>query len=156
MKKFLQIPFILGITCLIQLVFLAPAQSEISAETDASKPENQNSTVKEEFVFNFNNVFDYSTCLDVIVLAYEQRNTELQSAIKNDCANNVLQNFGSNLAKDTALRLVESANLHATEGLENPLYPTLGVRRRIAINLGYVYAPDKNNPDILKYIDQAN
>jgi hypothetical protein len=52
-----------------------------------------------------------------------------------------------------ALQLVKSANLYATEKLENPLYPSLGLRRRIAINLGYVYDTDKSNPDILKYIN---
>ena len=155
MKKFLQIPLTLGIATLIQLVSLSPSQAEIVAETNASQPKSQNSRVK-EFAFNFNNVFDYSTCLDVIVLAYEQRNAELKNAIKNDCANNVLETFGNTLAKNEALELVESANTHATEGLENPLYPTLGVRRRIAINLGYVYEPDKNNPDILKYIEKSN
>ena len=64
-----------------------------------------------------------------------------------------MNTFGNDLSKDEALQLIELANLHATEGLENPLYPTLGLRRRIAINLGYVYDTDKNNPDILKYIN---
>ena len=155
MKKFLQISLTLGIATLVQLVSLAPSPAEIVAETNDSQPQSQNSRVK-EFAFNFNNVFDYSTCLDVIVLAYEQRNAELKNAIKNDCANNVLDTFGNTLSKNEALELVESANTHATEGLENPLYPTLGVRRRIAINLGYVYEPDKNNPDILKYIEKSN
>jgi hypothetical protein len=91
--------------------------------------------------------------LDVILLAYEKRQVELEKAFKNDCANNVLQTFGNNLTKDVALQLVESANLYATEKLENPLYPSLGLRRRIAINLGYVYETDKRNPDILKYIN---
>ena len=90
------------------------------------------------------------------MLAYEERSAELENASKNDCATDVLNTFGNDLSKDVALQLVKSANSYATEELENPLYPTLGLRRRIAINLGYVYDTDKNNPDILKYVDSES
>ncbi len=106
----------------------------------------------EEIEFNFNNSYDYGACLDAILLAYEGRNTELAKAPKNECATNVLSVVGNNLSKDTALKLIKSANFHATEVLEDKLYPSLGIRRRVAINLGYVYDIDKNNSDILKYI----
>ncbi|MEM7761324.1 MAG: hypothetical protein AAF298_24825 [Cyanobacteria bacterium P01_A01_bin.40] len=108
----------------------------------------------QEFVFDFNNTYDYATCLDVILLSYEGRSSELENAAQNDCGTKVLTTFGNNLPKDVAFKLVEMADTHATEGLQNPLYPTLGLRRRIAINLGYVYDTDKNNPDILKYVNQ--
>lgn len=151
MKKLLQISLITGIIFAIQTVRPILSQTEIETQPDPTREQGRNSN--QEFSFNFNNTFDYATCLDIILLAYERRNAELKNAFKNDCATNVLNTFGSNLSKDEALQLVDSANSYATEELENPLYPALGLRRRIAINLGYVYDADKNNPDILQYIN---
>lgn len=152
MKKFLQIALTIGISFAFQSVLPSSAQVEIKPKLNLAQSQTQNSQIK-EFTFDFNNTYDYATCLDVILLAYEKRNTELEKASKNDCANNVLQTFGNNLSKEVALKLIESANSHATKTLETPLYPSLGLRRRIAINLGYVYDTDKRNPDILKYIN---
>lgn len=154
MKKPWQILLIIGITFTVQSARSISAWAEIKTQPDLteSTTPNQNNKTK-EFVFNFNNTYDYAACLDVILLVYERRNAELENVFKNDCATNVLNTFGNNLSRDVALQLIKSANLHATEGLESPLYPTLGLRRRIAINLGYVYDTDKNNPDILKYIN---
>jgi hypothetical protein len=152
MKKFLQISLITGIIFAVQSVRPILSQTEIETQPDPTGEQGRNSKTQ-EFSFNFNNTFDYAACLDVILLAYERRNAELQNAFKNDCATDVLNTFGNNLSKDVALQLVDSANFYATEELQNPLYPTLGLRRRIAINLGYVYDADKNNPDILQYIN---
>ena len=151
MKKFLQVISIIGINLAVQSVLLIPASAQIETEPNRTQPEAPNS--KANFTFDFYNTYDYNACLDVILLAYEERSAVLENVYKNDCATNVLNTFGNNLSKDVALQLVESANLYATEKLQNPLYPTLGLRRRIAINLGYVYDTDKNNPDILKYVD---
>ena len=155
MKKFLQVISIIGINLAVQSVLLIPASAQIETEPNSVQPEIPNSKAN-EFTFDFYNTYDYNACLDVILLAYEERNTELENVYKNDCATNVLNTFGSDLSKEVALQLVKSANLYATEKLQNPLYPTLGLRRRIAINLGYVYDTDKNNPDILKYVDSES
>ena len=109
-----------------------------------------------QVVFNFNNVYDYSTCLDVILLAYEDRQLELQNTPKNECANNILNLLGNNLSRDLTLQLIISADVYATETLVNRLYPPFGLRRRVAINLGYVYDIDTNNDDILKYVSDNN
>ena len=130
----------------------SPAQIETKPSNSGAKA--QDSRI-EEIVFDFNNAYDYGVCLDVILLAYEGRNTELEKVSKNECATNVLNVFGNNISKDIALELIKSANFHATEVLGNKLYPSLGIRRRVAINLGYVYDIDKNNSDILKYVDSA-
>lgn len=147
MKQF-KLPSIIGITITVLLALSTSAHASES-KPNSVKPTAEDS--KTEFTFDFNNTFDYAACLDVILLAYEKRNAELENTFKNDCATNVLDTYGNNLSKDEALQLVESADLYATEALVSPLYPTLGLRRRIAINLGYVYDTDKNNPDILKY-----
>lgn len=152
MKTHLQFLLTIGISFAVQSVLLIPAHSEVQHQTNFAQSPTQNSKI-EQFTFDFKNTYDYATCLDIILLAYEQRSVELEKAFKNDCANNVLQTFGNTLSKDVALGLVKSANLYATEKLATPLYPSLGLRRRIAINLGYVYDTDKKNPDILKYIN---
>ena len=155
MKKLLQVSLVIGINLAVQSLLSIPAFAQIETEPNRTQPEAVGSE-SNEFTFDFYNTYDYNACLDVILLAYEKRNTVLENVYKNDCATNVLNTFGSDLSKDVALQLVESANSYATEELENPLYPTLGVRRRIAINLGYVYDADKNNPDILKYVDSES
>lgn len=152
MKKLLQVSLIIGINLAIQPFLSISSPAEIKTEPNLSQFKTSDSKAN-KFTFNFNNTYDYNACLDVILLAYEERNAELENVYKNDCATNVLNSFGNNLSKDVALQLVKSANSYATEELKNPLYPTLGLRRRIAINLGYVYDTDKNNPDILKYVD---
>jgi hypothetical protein len=155
MKNLLQVSLIIGINLTVQSALSIPAYAQIKTEPNLSQSKTLNSKAN-EFTFDFNNTYDYGACLDVILLAYEERYAELTNVYKNDCATNVLNTFGNNLSKDVALQLVKSADLYATEGLEDPLYPTLGLRRRIAINLGYVYDTDKNNPDILKYIDSES
>ncbi len=150
MKKLLKISSIIGIAFAIQSGLSISSQAEIKTQSNLNLSKTPNSKIQ-EFAFDFNNTYDYAACLDVILLVHEKRSAELENVSKNDCATKVLNVFGNNLSKDVALRLVKLANLHATEGLENPLYPSLGLRRRIAINLGYVYDMDKSNPDILKY-----
>ena len=152
MKNLFLVSLTAGITA-IQLTLPLSSHAQIESEPSNSTTQDSQLDSSQEFAFNFDNTYDYAACLDVILLAYERRNAELANVYKNDCATNVLNTFGDDLSKDEALQLVESADLYATETLENPLYPSLGLRRRIAINLGYVYNMDKNNPDILKYIN---
>ena len=150
MKKLLQVSLTIGITLAVQSALSTSSYAETKIQSNFAQLKAQNSKVK-EFTFDFKNTYDYAACLDVILLAYENRSAELENVYKNDCANNVLDTFGNDLSKDTALQLIELADIYATTKLQNPLYPTLGLRRRIAINLGYVYDADKNNPDILQY-----
>lgn len=155
MIKLLQKLLIITIASTVQLALATSSQAEIKAQAALDESQPQNSQI-EKFAFDFNNTYDYAACLDVILLAYEQRNRELENVYKNDCATSILNTFGNDLEKDLALQLIKSADSHATKKLENPLYPSLGLRRRIAINLGYVYDMDKNNPDILKYINSES
>ncbi len=128
--------------------------AEVEAKPNDSVAKAQDTRI-EEIAFDFNNVYDYGACLDVILLVYEERNIELEKVSKNECATKVLNVFGNNLSQDIALQLIKSANVHATEVLEDKLYPPLGIRRRVAIELGYVYDIDKNNSDILKYVSSS-
>lgn len=155
MNKLLQISLTMGMTLAVQSALTISSQAEIQTEPNLVKSKTENSKV-EEFTFDFNNTFDYAACLDVILLAHEKRVAELENVFKNDCATNVLNTYGNNLSQDVAFQLVKSADFYVMEELEDPLYPTLGLRRRIAINLGYVYDIDKSNPDILKYINSAS
>lgn len=149
MNKLLQISLTIGVIFTVPSALATSSYAQTQTQPNAVQPKTQNSQVK--FAFDFKNTYDYAACLDVILLAYENRTAELNNTFKNDCATKVLDTFGDDLSRDTALKLIESADMYATTKLENPLYPTLGLRRRIAINLGYVYEADKNNPDILKY-----
>lgn len=155
MKKLLKISLVIGTALTLQSALTLSSQADSNIQPNLVKVETEKNKAQ-KFTFDFNNTFDYAACLDVILLKYEKRDAELENVFKNDCATNVLNTFGNDLSKEDALQLVKSANLYATEGLENPLYPSLGLRRRIAINLGYVYDTDKNNPDILKYTEEES
>ena len=82
-----------------------------------------------------------------MLLAYEQRQIELETTPKNECAEEIFRVLGQNLSHDVTLQLVTAADKHATQELEDKLYPPLGLRRRVAINVGYVYEIDRNNSD---------
>ncbi len=114
-------------------------------------PETQDPRI-EEIVFDFDNSYDYGTCLDAILLSYEGRNSELKNAAQNDCSEQVFEVFGEDLSRDVTLQLIESANYHATRELRITLYPSWGLRRRVAINFGYIYDIDRNNNDVFQYL----
>ena len=130
-------------------------QEEPTTTTTETRPINSSlsGTRLGDFAFTFDNAFDYSSCIDIILLAHEQRIGDLEQARQNQCANEVLATFGTNISRELALELVEASNIHATEKLERSLYPVLGIRRRAAINLGYVYDIDRNNPEVLKLLN---
>ncbi len=164
MNKILEASMILGIVLTVQPAIAYPIESDTSKNTVSSTqvlnnqqyvnpvPETQDPRM-EEIVFDFNNSYDYGTCLDAILLAYEDREFELELAPKNDCTNNVFSVFGQDLSKDITLQLIELANSHATTELGGTkLYPSLGLRRRVAINLGYIYDIDRKNNDVLQYV----
>ncbi|MGK7949723.1 MAG: hypothetical protein AB4368_13265 [Xenococcaceae cyanobacterium] len=132
------------------------ANNKIYPETiESTIPNNTNSLpekVEETgIIFNFANAYDYNVCLDNILLAYENRQTELEQSTKNECANNILNTYGDRLSQATALDLITSADNYATQVLDVQLYPTYGLRRRVAMHFGYIYDIDRNNEDILRY-----
>jgi hypothetical protein len=104
----------------------------------------------------FNNAYEYGTCLDAILLAYEGRERELERLDDTDCVNNVIDNYGTTISRDTALQLIQLAHYRAITFLPSDLYPTLGLRERIALDLGYLYDIDKDNPTILERLDEYN
>ena len=114
-------------------------------------PETKDSRI-DEIVFDFDNSYDYGTCLDAILLAYEGRNAELKNAAQNDCSDRVFEVFGENLSKDVTLQLIELADSYGTTELDLKLYPSWGLRRRVAINFGYMYDIDRDNNDVVKYL----
>ena len=133
-----------------------PAATVNSRSNPQKNPDSVAKTEKskiEQIEFTFNNSYDYGACIDAILLAYEKREFELENARKNECANNIFNVVGSNLSQETALELIKLADNHATKVLEDKLYPSLGLRRRVAIAVGYIYDIDKNNNDVLKYLN---
>ena len=156
---------LLSTTAIAQAHCLSGVEATEGKSTHSHTPESSNTietvpvdsdqsgTQVGAFTFTFDNAFDYSSCMDIILLAHEQRISDLQQARQNQCANDVLATFGTNISRGLALQLVEAANTHATEKLESSLYPVLGIRRRVAINLGYIYDIDRNNPEVLKLLN---
>lgn len=129
------------------------ANSTTDSQAEYKNPQPQTKDPRiDKLKFEFDNSYDYGTCLDAILLVYEKRIIELENVAKNQCANNIFTVFGNSLSKDISLQLIYAANTHATQVLEDKLYPSLGLRRRVAINLGYIYDIDRRNEDILKYV----
>ena len=105
-----------------------------------------------DMVFTFNNRYDYSTCIDAILLIYEGRDSDLQRMEGNECTQKVTDLFGTQLSEALALQLIDIANFRATKLLKLSLYPSLGLRQRVAMRLGYIYDVDKNNSEVLKLV----
>ncbi len=117
-------------------------------------PEIQDEKIN-QMIFGFRNLYDYGVCLDVILLAYEKNLTNLDAIEKNDCVNSFLELFGSELSKDQALLLIDATNNYVATSMQPRLYPPYGLRRRIAINFGYIYKIDQNDAQMLKYANSA-
>jgi hypothetical protein len=96
--------------------------------------------------FTFTNLYDYSTCLDGLLLLYEGR-LQLQKA-NNPCLDRIIEIYGNNLSQQQGREIVELANFRATRLLTGRLYPPLGIRRRVAIAFGYIYDMDANDPQM--------
>jgi hypothetical protein len=96
--------------------------------------------------FTFTNLYDYSTCLDGLLLLYEGR-LQLQKA-NNPCLDRIMDIYGNNLSQQQGREIIELANFRATRLLAGKLYPPLGIRRRVAIAFGYIYEIDANDPQM--------
>ncbi|MDJ0648931.1 MAG: tetratricopeptide repeat-containing serine protease family protein [Xenococcaceae cyanobacterium MO_188.B19] len=110
----------------------------------------------EQMIFGFRNAYEYGVCLDLILSTYEKNPINLERIEKNDCINSFLELFGTELSKDAALLLIDSANTYAITSMRPALYPSYGLRRRAAINLGYIYKIDQNDSQMLEYANSAH
>lgn len=106
-------------------------------------------------VFTFNNSYEYGNCLDILLLAYEGRMEQLERTSStmgiDNCSQQILKIFGNSLNRDQMLQLVDLANFRATSLLDKKIFPSYGLRRRIAIELGYLYEIDLNDQQMLEY-----
>ena len=109
----------------------------------------------DQMIFGFRNTYEYGVCLDAILAVYEKNLISLDRMEKNNCVNSFLELFGTELSKDTALLLIHSANTYATTSIRPALYPSYGLRRRAAINFGYMYKIDQNDSQMLEYANSA-
>lgn len=109
----------------------------------------------QNITFTFNNVNEYGNCLDVLLLSHEGRIEQIALTLnaqrQNVCAEQVFNIFGNNLNSDQMLQLVDLANFRATSLLDKKIFSSYGLRRRIAIELGYIYEIDLNDPQMLEY-----
>mgnify|MGYP000002369514 CR=1 FL=1 len=108
----------------------------------------------------FRNVRDYTKCLENVLLLYEKYEkpeefTELSSEDRNKCTLDVAQVYEySGLPPCEARRLIEEADIFATDRLRPPLFPDRGIRVRIAQNFGYLYRVDRDDRQILNVLPQ--
>ncbi|MGI0480478.1 hypothetical protein ACN4EE_06775 [Geminocystis sp. CENA526] len=109
----------------------------------------------QNIVFTFNNSYEYGKCLDILLLAYEGRIEQLERTSNamgiDNCGQQILEIFGNNINADQMLQLIDLANFRATSLLNNKIFPSYGLRRRIAIKLGYIYEIDLNDRQMLEY-----
>jgi hypothetical protein len=109
----------------------------------------------QHITFTFTNVADYGDCLDILLLSYENRPEQVTRTIGaqggNACAEQIFSVFGNNLNRDVMLQLIELANFRATSLLAGKLFPSYGLRRRIAMHFGYLYEMDLDDPKMLQY-----
>ena len=116
------------------------------------RPERRNRDVSSS-LFTFNNLHGYNNCLDHIILNYERRNQYLRTLdregkIEDSCIEEIFDTFGTDLDRDLVLELIEVADDRATSLSIQKLYPGYGIRRRIALQLGYVYEIDREDEQV--------
>ena len=99
----------------------------------------------------FSTLYEYNNCLDELMLIYEGRlNRTGYGSLKSPCAVEVVKLYGNPPTREEMLEILDLANFRATKLLDNPVYPALGIRRRVIQNTGYVYDIDENNPEVLR------
>ncbi|MGK7944971.1 MAG: hypothetical protein AB4058_10935 [Microcystaceae cyanobacterium] len=116
-------------------------------------------------VFKFTNLYDYSSCLDDILLVYEGRLRRENGQItliypemsrihekKSNCIDKVIDIYGNRLNNQQTYELLNLANFRATQLLDARLYPPRGIRRRAAQLVGFIYEIDRTNAEILQLV----
>ena len=138
---------------------IAYSQSDLCRNHVNPIPERRNRDVSED-LFTFNNLHGYNNCLDHILLTYEGRyrylrSLERQGKIQDSCIEEIFDTFGRDLDRDLVLELIEAADARAELLSEQKLYPGYGIRRRIALQLGYVYEIDRRDPEICSLAENS-
>jgi len=129
------------------------AESYLCDDYDNPRPERRDREVRDS-LFTFNNLYGYNNCLDHIVLNYEGRDRylrtlEREGKIQESCIEEVFDTFGTDLDRDLVLELIEVADERAELiSEEKKLYPGYGIRRRIALQLGYLYEIDREDEQV--------
>ena len=138
---------------------IAYSQSDLCRDYVNPIPERRNRDVSED-LFTFNNLHGYNNCLDHILLTYEGRyrylrSLELQGKTQDSCIEEIFDTFGRDLDMDLVLQLIEAADARAELLSEQKLYPGYGIRRRIALQLGYVYEIDRRDPEVCSLAENS-
>lgn len=128
------------------------SQDDLCEDYVNPRPERRNRDVSRQ-LFDFNNLHTYNTCLDHIILSYEGRNRYLrvledEGKFQDSCIEEIFDTFGTDLDRDLVLELLEVADDRAQTLSVDEVYPGYGIRRRIALQLGYLYEIDRNDEQV--------
>ena len=122
-----------------------------SESFDTAEPQISSGSNLENLELTFSTLYEYNNCLDELMLIYEGRlNRTGYGSLKSPCAVEVVKLYGNPPTREEMLEILDLANFRATKLLDNPVYPALGIRRRVIQNTGYVYDIDENNPEVLR------
>ncbi|WP_088889066.1 hypothetical protein [Leptolyngbya ohadii] len=95
--------------------------------------------------FAFRNVLEYSNCLEDILQFYKDSNRVMQQGRRSNCIIEFFEiNADRGFSREQALQLIRAADAYATTSLSPPMYPPVGIRRRIAQEFGFIYSLDSN------------
>lgn len=136
--------------------FVLPASAQSIPITTANLPLSDSNLVplhsnSNQINFTFTNVLEYSDCLSAILDLYQGKMPSSLPTRQNACATTIQQAAGSDgLSESEARELLSAADFYSTHMLSRGLYPPKGLRLRIAELLGFIYAIDQNDAEILE------
>ena len=151
---------LLTVFSLITSSTIARSQNYFCEDYVNPRPETRDRDISRR-LFSFNNLYSYNNCLDHIMLSYEGRNQYLRTLepekIENSCIEEIFNAVGTDLDRDQLLELIELADRRAELiSVQEKLYPGYGIRRRIALQVGYVYDLDRRDPQVCSLVSSPS
>jgi len=135
-------------------VAVAPPPPRPATNIDGN---NSNQTTGINTRFTFTRLGAYNSCVEDILLLYQDKERFRQQGRRGDCLADVFQTYANTgLSKYQALDLIKAANTYVSTALTTKFYPLRGLRMQVAKLLGFIYELDANDQEIMQLIRESS
>ena len=135
-------------------VAVAPPPPRPATNIDGN---NSNQTTGINTRFTFTSLGAYNSCVEDILLLYQDKERFRQQGRRGDCLADVFQTYANTgLSKSQALDLIKAANTYVSTALTTKFYPLRGLRMQVAKLLGFIYELDANDQEIMQLIRESS
>ena len=135
-------------------VAVAPSPPRPATNIDSN---NSNQTTGINARFTLTSLGAYNSCIEDILLLYQDKERFRQQGRRGDCLPDVFQTYANTgLSKSQALDLIKAANAYVSTALTSKFYPLRGLRMQVARLLGFIYEVDANDQEIMQLIRESS